>query len=283
MKSFKSFLTIILLTGFICGAAQSAEKTVPPILQPEPPRGVDGSRYVEPGLAGGTEFIGYAWPYDDLDMRKVVDKPVVVELFSTQGCMFCPVADRLFSELLVRTPNVIGLSCHVDYIQIDPRNPKLSLKECTDRQNDYATNNSYSRTYTPQIVVNARTESYGFLYDAVLKNLKGAMQSPPVLLDIQKGQGETYTLTKPATEFPDSHLEVVQYLKPQSPKIVSGQNDGITMHYQRVVASIAPVDDWQTKGSSIPLTITPGPDTAGAVVLLRDKAHGILGVGEVKF
>ena len=283
MKSFKSFLTIILLSGFICVAAQAAEKAVPPILTAEPERGVDGSRRVEPGIAAGTEYIGYAWPYDDLDMQKVIDKPVVVELFSTQGCMFCPVADRLFVELMARTPNVIGLSCHVDYIQIDPRNPQLSLAACTERQNTYATNNAYSRTYTPQIVVNARTESYGFLYDAVLKNLKDAMQSPPVALDIKKAKGNDYTLTRPAAEYPDAQLEIVQYLKPQSPRIVGGQNDTIKVDYHRVVASIAPVIDWQTKGAIIPLTIEPGPDTVGAVVLLRDKTHGILGVGEVKF
>ena len=123
MKSFKSFLTIILLTGLICGAAQAAEPTkIPAELQvkqtptPDPVRAIDGSRLIEPGPAAGLEYIGYAWPYDDLDMQKVIDKPVVVELFSTQGCMFCPVADRLFTDLRNRVPNVIGLSCHVDYI-----------------------------------------------------------------------------------------------------------------------------------------------------------------------
>lgn len=282
MKSFKSFLTILLLAVTICAAAQAAEKAAPAAVK-EPVRGIDGSRLIEPGIAAGTEYIGYAWPYEGTDMNQLISKPVVVELFSTQGCMFCPVADHLFVDLMKQAPNVIGLSCHVDYIKIDPRNPQLSLEACTNRQNVYALNNSYSRTYTPQIVVNAKTQSYGFRYDSVLKNLTEAMKTPPVLLDIKKDKGTKYTLTTPAGEFPDSHLEVVQYLNPQTPKVVGGQNDGIKMNYQRVVASIAPVAEWPAKGTTIPLTIKPGPDTAGAVVLLRDKTRGILGVGEVKF
>ncbi len=285
MKSFKSFLTILALVLSICAAAHAAGKDVSPDAKKaaEPVRAIDGSRLIEPGIAAGTQYIGYSWPYEGTDVAKVIDKPVVVELFSTQGCMFCPVADHLFVDLMEKAPNVIGLSCHVDYIKIDPRNPQLSLEACTSRQNAYALNNSYSKTYTPQIVVNAKTQSYGFLYDSVLKNLTDAMKTPPVQLAITKEKGAQYTLTKPAGEFPDSQLEVVQYLKPQTPKVVGGQNDGIKMNYHRVVASISPVAEWPAAGASVPLTIKPGPDTAGAVVLLRDKTRGILGVGEVKF
>lgn len=284
MKSFKSFLTIILLGGFICAAPQAAEMAPTSTSTPTPaPAAQTLGRVVEPGLAAGTDYIGYVWPFGDLDMQKEIDRPVVVELFSTQGCMFCPVADRFFIDLLEKAPNVIGLSCHVDFIEIDPRNPPLSKPECTDRQNVYASNNMYSRTYTPQIVVNAKTQSYGFQFDFVLRNIREALKSPPVRLEISKGQGSGYVLTAPAGAFPDSSLEVLQYLKPQAPRVVAGQNDGIKMDYRRVVKSIAHVEDWQGKGASIPLTIKPEADTAGAVVLLRDKSRGILGVGEVKF
>ena len=43
--------------------------------------------------------------------------PVVVELFSSQACVFCPRADRLFADLL-KQDNVIGLACHVDYFDV---------------------------------------------------------------------------------------------------------------------------------------------------------------------
>ena len=112
MKSFKSVLTFLLLLCTIDHVVAAEKKDI---------RGVDGTRLVAPGLAAGTDYIGYAWPFPELEMAQEIPKPVVVELFSTQGCMFCPVADRFFIDLLAKAPAVIGLSCHVavSYTHLD--------------------------------------------------------------------------------------------------------------------------------------------------------------------
>lgn len=275
MKSFKSVLTILFLLCTIGGSASGEDQAEL--------RGADGSRRVAPGIAAGTDYIGYAWPFPELDLAKEISRPVVVELFSTQGCMFSPVADRFFHDLLAKAPQIIGLSCHVDFIKIDPRNPALSLAACTDRQNAYATARGGAKTYTPQIVVNGLKESYGFSFDAVLENLRAAQADPPALLKVSASGKKGYIVRVPGGNFSGAHLEVLTYRIPLTQKIVGGQNDEVTVQYERVVTSISAIPDWEKQGPLVPLGIKPGQDDAGAVVLLRQPQGGIVAVGEILF
>jgi hypothetical protein len=87
--------------------------------------------------------------------------PVVVELYTAQGCSSCPPADRLLTRLL-RDPKiaseVIPLAFHVDYWDhqgwVDP----FSSHDWTVRQEGYAQAFRADKIYTPQMVVNGRTE-----------------------------------------------------------------------------------------------------------------------------
>lgn len=79
--------------------------------------------------------------------------PVVLELFTSHGCSYCPAADANLKELARENPDIIALSYHVDYWNrrwVDP----FSLTESTSRQKSYNSNLGSNKIYTPQIVIN---------------------------------------------------------------------------------------------------------------------------------
>src|SRR5438477_8983225 len=81
--------------------------------------------------------------------------PVVLELFTSQGCSSCPPADALLGTM-VRRPGVIGLAWHVDYWNnLGWRDP-YARGEWTDRQKSYAKFLD-AEVFTPALVVNGAT------------------------------------------------------------------------------------------------------------------------------
>lgn len=91
--------------------------------------------------------------------------PVIVELFTSEGCSSCPPADALLAQLEAQQPvanaQVIALEEHVDYWNnsgwVDP----FSSAEWTERQQGYAASLGNGNPYTPQMVINGHTEFVG--------------------------------------------------------------------------------------------------------------------------
>jgi hypothetical protein len=91
--------------------------------------------------------------------------PVVVELFTSEGCSSCPPADALLIKLTEKQgaakEQIIALEEHVDYWdQLGWRDP-FSSAEWTRRQESYAAAFGHGSVYTPQMVVDGRTEFVG--------------------------------------------------------------------------------------------------------------------------
>src|SRR5688572_2069017 len=86
--------------------------------------------------------------------------PVLVELFTSQGCSSCPPADAFMGELVGRK-NVIGLSLNVDYWDYIGWRDTLASAANSKRQRDYARKRGDNRVYTPQIVVNGYRHAVG--------------------------------------------------------------------------------------------------------------------------
>ncbi len=94
----------------------------------------------------------------------VTAAPILVELFTSQGCSSCPPADRLLSKLAAGgegEPEVIPLSFHVDYWNYIGWTDPFSSAEWSRRQSSYAESFGTGRVYTPQLVVNGRRDCVG--------------------------------------------------------------------------------------------------------------------------
>src|SRR6476646_3802247 len=75
--------------------------------------------------------------------------PIVVELFTSEGCIDCPPADTLLEKLIAVQPNVIGLGQHVDYWDRLGWKDRFSSAALTDRQRKYAARFNTESIYTP--------------------------------------------------------------------------------------------------------------------------------------
>jgi hypothetical protein len=108
--------------------------------------------------------------------------PVVVELFTSQGCSSCPPADRLLSRLK-RDPRLAGavipLAFHVDYWNHLGWSDPFSSSRWSQRQEDYAHAFRSNRIYTPQLVVNGRTECVGSEEALVMRRIREAQAAGP--------------------------------------------------------------------------------------------------------
>jgi hypothetical protein len=114
--------------------------------------------------------------------------PVIVELFTSEGCSSCPPADALLaryeSQQPVANAQIIALEEHVDYWDelgwVDP----FSGREWTNRQAEYATSLGNGNPYTPQMVVDGRTEFVGSRESQVRQVIARAASQPKTRVSV---------------------------------------------------------------------------------------------------
>lgn len=108
--------------------------------------------------------------------------PVVLELFTSQGCSSCPPADRLLTRL-AQDPKLAGrvipLSFHVDYWDYIGWQDPFASPRWSERQRQYGRAFRSNRIYTPQVVVNGRTECVGSQEKVVRQQIAAALATAP--------------------------------------------------------------------------------------------------------
>src|SRR5262245_25901355 len=114
--------------------------------------------------------------------------PIVVELFTSEGCSSCPPADALLQKLLDAQPiagaEVVALGEHVDYWDRLGWKDRFSSAALTKRQQQYADRFNLPSIYTPQVVVDGRSELVGSDGDAARRTIARARQTPHGVLRI---------------------------------------------------------------------------------------------------
>jgi len=108
--------------------------------------------------------------------------PIVVELFTSEGCEDCPPADAVLQKLVEAQPvggaQVIGLGHHVDYWDRLGWKDRFSSAALTSRQRSYAARFRNESIYTPQMVVDGRAEFIGSDAGAARKAIEKALAAP---------------------------------------------------------------------------------------------------------
>ena len=201
----------------------------------------------------------------------VVAKPVLVELFTSEGCSSCPPADALLGEL-ARKPGIIALAYHVDYWDDEGWKDRFSLPEATQRQRGYIRRLSRSGAFTPQIVVSGDTSLVGSNRTEVRKAIGGDRDA--LALELSKtGSNLQIRFLEPWRESMDVYL--VSYLNEATNRITSGENARLTLKHFNVVRSIKRLGAWNGKPQRMVASLAELPDDASAVaVILQRKNQG---------
>jgi hypothetical protein len=116
--------------------------------------------------------------------------PVVLELFTSQGCSTCPPADRVLSELGrgAAAGQVIPLAFHVDYWDRTGWADPFDSSQWTQRQQRYAHALTGDRLATPQLVIDGHGACVGSKRDEVLSKIAEARtQAPAAAVDVTIG------------------------------------------------------------------------------------------------
>ncbi len=115
--------------------------------------------------------------------------PVVVELFTSEGCSSCPSADRLLATLATSQPvdgaEIIPLGLHVDYWDQLGWRDRFSSAAVTNRQRVYSRVFNIDSIYTPQLVVDGRAEIVGSDASGARRAIEHAIDAPHGRLELE--------------------------------------------------------------------------------------------------
>jgi hypothetical protein len=166
------------------------------------------------------------------------ERPIVVELFTSEGCSSCPPADTLLSELAGR-PEVLVLSFHVDYWDRLGWKDPFSSAAATRRQYRYAELLGLPTVYTPQIVVDGKWQAVGSDRDQVEHALSLARRNReevPVALAID--YGHVRVTLGPSPQGARATVLVVGFDRRHVTEVKRGENAGRALAHIDVVRNL---------------------------------------------
>jgi hypothetical protein len=213
--------------------------------------------------------------------------PVLVELFTSEGCSSCPPADallvRLDAEQFVPGAQAIVLSEHVTYWNREGWQDPFSLEDATDRQQQYANRFGPDSVYTPEAVIDGTDHLVGSDVDAMRNTIAHAAAATPIDLQIEGAawQGNAVHFKVRAgggSGPPDANARLTAVLAIDSAQtaIKSGENAGRTVQHVAVVRVMQEMNKGAFDGRDLSLKMPNGskPGPVRLVVFLTDRHSG---------
>jgi hypothetical protein len=214
--------------------------------------------------------------------------PILIELFTSEGCSSCPPADAWLKQMDVTQPipgaQAIVLSEHVDYWNHDGWTDPYSSAFFTDRQSAYVRALQGSSPYTPEMVVNGETEVQLSDQAQITKVLVGAAkaQQLPVAIDGLKIEGASlhaHIDIDGATSRHNADVYAVVALNHAESKVLRGENGGRQLMHAAVALELVKVGKLE-KGKpfsrDFQAKIKPGvdPNNLRLVVFVQESGPG---------
>jgi hypothetical protein len=216
--------------------------------------------------------------------------PVVVELFTSEGCSSCPPADSLLTKLATEQPvpgvQIIPLGMHVTYWdQLGWKDP-ASLQLATERQQAYGAIWGGDRVYTPQAVIDGREELVGSDEGGVRRAIAKAAKLPRARIAVQTSvDGNKLTANATIADLPSDAKEPLEAWMVVTEDglttiVKRGENGGRTLQHNAVVRVVFGSDVAAARMLGFHAELRPEwrRDRLKAVVVLQGKrTHHIYG------
>lgn len=206
-------------------------------------------------------------------------RPVVVELFTSEGCSSCPPADRYLSELSNSGQDVLPLAFHVTYWNNLGWKDPYSLDAATQRQAAYGSRFG-DGSYTPEMVVDGRIGFVGSDRTTGEKVIRAAEANDGASVAVSgKRRNNTLSIEVGAGSGRGQVL-LVGYDRKHVTAVGRGENGGRTLTESDIVRSVQVIGEWT--GAS--LTLNPVlPVGERAAVLVQASNGNIIGAARIDY
>ena len=226
--------------------------------------------------------------------------PVLVELFTSEGCSSCPPADALLSRLVATQPianvEVVALGEHVDYWDRLGWPDRFSSAAYTRRQSDYQRSVFGMGTiYTPQVVIDGTDEALGSDAAALRRAVQRAAQQDKVAVRVTLERAAAgavgVTVAVDAVTQPRAAADIVIAAVEDglTTRVERGENRGRTLRHSAVVrylevaGPLGPLGSRADAGelaTTVPLADEWNPANLRVVAFVQERrSHRVLGIG----
>lgn len=210
------------------------------------------------------------------------DNPVVVELYTSQGCSSCPPADAILHELAKRD-DVIPLAFHVDYWDYIGWKDEFADPKHSERQRAYAARGDRRSVYTPEMIVNGETDIVGAKPMELAKAIaEHAARTPLVDLALSR-DGNVIAVQASALDanIGPMNIQMLRYTAEETTKIKRGENAGKTLRYTNVVEGLTVLGAWDG-AAPLSMTFDASSEKPVVVIIQAQKSGPILAAGVLR-
>jgi len=222
--------------------------------------------------------------------------PILVELFTSEGCSSCPPADELLQQMDSRQPvtgaQLIVLSEHVDYWNHDGWKDPYSSAQFTERQSGYVHALGLKTPYTPQMIVDGNIELKGTGFD-IAQTFEKAASVPKVSVRIVSAEadGPSQLKVKVEASGAEKHageIWIAVALDHAASQVSAGENSGKHLEHVAVVEELkkaGKLDKGKSFSQEALLKLKPGidPKNVRVIAFVQESNEGrVLGASSLK-
>ena len=212
----------------------------------------------------------------DQPVPAIVDEmPVVVELFTSQGCSSCPPADHILGKLAQRH-DVLALAFHVDYWDYIGWKDPFASKISTERQYSYGHALGLNMVYTPQMVIGGTHDAVGSDEGSVSQAIETDAGRAKLKLAVVRDAKGGYKVEIPAgTANAPATVWVALFDHAHKTPVQRGENSGTTLTEFNIVREWRKIGEWNGQAVEIALNLTPESDEYDAcAILVQEGGYG---------
>jgi hypothetical protein len=218
--------------------------------------------------------------------------PVLVELFTSEGCSSCPPADALLAKLAELQPvagvTVIALEEHVDYWDHQGWRDPFSSPDFTARQQRYTESLHVESAYTPQMVIDGHSEFVGNDSQHALHELANAARTvkAPVHLTVRERSADRVSLAVRVDAAASGNVWLAIAETGLASDVARGENTGRNLKHSAVVRKLSAIGSLKSGEAfsaepAVKLAKQWKPENLRAVVFVQDATGKVLGAAEV--
>ena len=210
---------------------------------------------------------------------------VVIELFTSQGCVACPPADKVMLKL-AKEEGVVALSWPVDYWDYLGWKDTFATTANTARQAGYNDAMGKNGVYTPQMIINGRVQAVGSRENEIRALIEEQKANGKLKLDVAlDGDRENLVINVSAgLTDADTSIWLILYDDEQVVDIQYGDNRGRLLRYANIVRDAQSVGPWTGNRMRIPIDMKKVAEVGAnciAVLVQEGIAGPILGATKI--